>query len=170
MARRYLTSLLILCLFALVGICPAPLSAQNALIAPPGSYAQSCQHVEMHGTTMTALCKNDSGNLIPARLENAASCIADLANSNGVLQCKGAYTQTCQGLGWRGAALFGQCTGFFGGLQATELGYAKSCLEEKHVIANINGSLRCVVWWAKIRAMFPYKITKRTIAPRLRSG
>lgn len=101
----------------------------------------------MRGTALIALCKTDSGNLIPAGLDNAANCILDVANSNGVLQCKEAYTQTCQGTGWRGTTMIAASTNFFGNLLPAGLDDAKSCLADNHIIANINGALRCLLWW-----------------------
>ena len=145
---RLFQSLLVLSTLVLLAICPAHLSAQYALLAPPGSYIQSCQGIGMHGTSLYAQCKNASGTLVTARLDDAANCITDVANSNGVLQCKGAYTQTCQGLGWHGTNMFGLCTDFFGNLQPAGLDDAKSCQTDNHVIANINGALRCLLWWA----------------------
>ena len=55
---------------------------------PSGSYQQSCTNVWMNGSTLTASCSNNSGQLVRSSLD-VNGCRGDIANINGQLRCNG---------------------------------------------------------------------------------
>jgi len=152
-------SVLIPAIAMLLGPLFVPTVAQAQ--APPGSYLQSCTGFKMSGTTLLASCKDSSGNPHASTLPDAWTCIADITNSNGQLQCQGGadYKQTCTGITTQtpaGAAprLVANCKNFYGQYQSTTLLAPDSCNKSTIPpgpagrILNINGNLRCVVWFA----------------------
>jgi hypothetical protein len=57
--------------------------------APPsGSYQQSCGDVRMQGSTLIAVCRTTDGRDVQTAL-NVGSCVGDIGNNNGQLQCNG---------------------------------------------------------------------------------
>jgi hypothetical protein len=85
MRRHYLIALFALVIFS-IAACPACRAAD----LPPGTYIQSCQGPEMHGSTLTALCTSFFGTQWPASLADADNCNStghDIANVNGYLRC-----------------------------------------------------------------------------------
>lgn len=53
---------------------------------PPGTYQQSCLHIAVQGTTLTAQCFDAQGYEKSAQLKNYARANGqDIANCNGVL-------------------------------------------------------------------------------------
>ncbi len=72
---------------ALVTLCPRA----QADPLPPGTYLQSCQQPQMHGSTLTAVCPNDIlGGQVSSTLNDADYCNSsghDIANVDGWLRC-----------------------------------------------------------------------------------
>ena len=56
--------------------------------APNGSYVQTCQSVNMNGSTLQASCKKKNGRMKNTSLSNANQCNGDIANDNGKLRCR----------------------------------------------------------------------------------
>ncbi len=61
----------------------------HAQAPPPGSYQQSCREIRMHGPTLTAVCRRANGRGEQVTALNIASCVGDIGNNNGHLQCSG---------------------------------------------------------------------------------
>jgi hypothetical protein len=158
-------SILIAAIAVFLGLLFVPTVAR-AQGTPPGSYTQSCSIILMdhtHPTTLSASCKDSSGNLHATSLPNAWTCVFDISNSNGQLQCHGGgpYTDTCSGATTYNVdgvpLLLATCPNGYGQNLLTSLWAPDSC--EKTMIAsptavgpsarilNINGNLRCVVWF-----------------------
>ena len=131
---------------------------------PPGSYLQSCTASRMWDTTLKASCEDSSGKPHDAALPDAWTCITDISNSNGQLQCHGGgfYTASCTGVMTYHTPegvpfILASCKNFFGQTQLTSLMAPDSCdamtigsvaaAGPKARILNINGNLRCVVWF-----------------------
>lgn len=72
------------------GDCPdaAPACGFPPDVAPPGSYAQSCQSCSVDGTVLTCQCRKVSGSFVGTMLD-FASCDPerDLSNLDGTLTC-----------------------------------------------------------------------------------
>jgi hypothetical protein len=59
----------------------------NALQLPSGSYQQTCQNMEVRGSTLYASCKNVNGGWQNAELRDYQRCNGQIENDNGVLRC-----------------------------------------------------------------------------------
>jgi hypothetical protein len=62
----------------------APVQAQGV---PQGSYLQSCGNVGIQGDTLVAICRTVDGRDRRAALPAVSSCVGDIGNNNGNLQC-----------------------------------------------------------------------------------
>ena len=120
----------------------------GAQTAPPrGSYMQTCQNIEMRGTTLRAKCQTADGQWSPAELKNANRCSDGVVNVNGILNCQagtippGSYLSSCKDVRLQGTTLAASCTDAKGKDLSTELRNANQCSGD---IANQGGSLRCV--------------------------
>ena len=76
---------------------------------PRGSYTQSCQDIQMRGSTLHAICKSHDGHESPAALRDADRCAQGVVNVNGILNCEvsdvlppGSYIATCKDVRTRG--------------------------------------------------------------------
>jgi len=54
--------------------------------APRGSYYQTCQNVQVNGSTLTATCQKKNGKTRNTSLHNYQQC-RDIENDNGKLRC-----------------------------------------------------------------------------------
>jgi hypothetical protein len=119
--------------------------AQTAL--PPGPYNETCQGMEMKGSTLHAKCQTSDGKWAAAKLNNADKCSDGVINLNGVLSCQagllppGSYVDTCSDVRLEGTTLRANCKNKDTKLTPTELKNANQC---KGDIANYGGALKCV--------------------------
>jgi hypothetical protein len=120
-------------------------SAQAA--PPPGPYNETCQAIEMKGSTLHARCQTADGKWADAKLEKANQCSDGVINLNGILSCQtgllppGSYVESCANVRVEGATLKADCRNNKDRLVATELKNANRCTGD---IANKDGSLRCI--------------------------
>jgi hypothetical protein len=69
------------------------LGNSNLAASFQGSYTQSCGNISVSGTTITAICPNNSGNGVQATLTLGTSngytngCLFGISNNNGTLVC-----------------------------------------------------------------------------------
>jgi hypothetical protein len=85
MRRHYSIVVFALVIFSIVA-CPGVRAAD----LPTGTYMESCQGPQMHGSTLTAQCTNFFGAQQLASLNDADNCNStghDIANVNGFLRC-----------------------------------------------------------------------------------
>jgi hypothetical protein len=123
------------------------LQSAFAQTAPSGPYTDSCQNIEMKGSTLHAKCQSADGKWNAAELRNAKSCADGVVNLNGVLSCQtgiippGSYLSTCTDFNLHGTTLMASCRNEKGTDVASELRNANLCTGD---IANKNGALKCV--------------------------
>jgi hypothetical protein len=133
--------------FALSALAFAFLQSASAQTTPSGPYSDSCQNIEMKGSTLHAKCQAADGKWNAAELRNAKSCANGVVNLNGVLSCQtgiippGSYLSTCTDFNLHGSTLLASCRNEKGTDVAAELRNANLCTGD---IANRNGSLKCV--------------------------
>ncbi len=114
---------------------------------PRGSYTQTCQNIEMKGTTLRAKCQTADGQWSPAELKNANRCSDGVVNVNGILSCQagtippGSYLSSCKDVRLLGTTLAASCTDGKGKEAKSELRNANQCTGD---IANQGGNLHCV--------------------------
>jgi hypothetical protein len=115
---------------------------------PAGSYTDSCENVQMKGTTLHAVCKNQDGREMPTSLKDANRCTDGVANVNGILNCAvsgvlppGSYIATCKDIQLLETTLYATCQEGKGGWRNTGLRDVQKCNGD---IANQNGKLRCM--------------------------
>lgn len=92
--------------------------------APAGSYTQTCNRVQVAGSTLRALCQTSNGQWVDTSLDNFTRCTGDITNIEGQLTCggyghperdaargapPGSYTQTCNGVRVNGNSLSARC-------------------------------------------------------------
>jgi hypothetical protein len=122
-------------------------SAGAQATPPPGPYNESCQSIEMKGSTLHAKCQTAEGKWVDAKLDKATQCSDGVVNLNGILSCQagllppGSYVPTCADVRMEGTTLKANCKDNKEKLTATELKNANQC---KGDIANNNGSLKCI--------------------------
>ncbi|HYX53794.1 MAG TPA: CVNH domain-containing protein [Candidatus Limnocylindrales bacterium] len=123
-------------------------SALGAQTAPPrGPYTQSCQDIQMKGTTLHAKCLTAGGQLASVEMKNANRCSDGVVNINGILSCQagtippGSYLSSCNDVHLQGTTLAASCTDAKGKEMKAELRNANQCAGD---IANQAGNLRCV--------------------------
>lgn len=137
---------LILAVSALLflSLCPRTGNAQTA--PPGGPYTQTCQDIQMKGSTLRAKCQTAGGQMAVAELKNASRCSDGVVNLNGILSCQagtippGSYLTSCQDIRLQGTTLAASCSDGKGKNVTTELRNANQCPGD---IANQGGSLRC---------------------------
>ena len=133
--------------FALFALTFAFLQSASAQTVPSGPYTDSCQNIEMKGSTLRAKCQAADGKWNLAELRNAKSCADGVINMNGVLSCQtgiippGSYLSTCTDFNLHGTTLLASCRNEKGSDVTAELRNANQCTGD---IANKNGSLKCV--------------------------
>jgi len=115
--------------------------------APAGSYRGSCEQIRVEGKDLLANCRSRRGNLIGARLSDWRQCISEIANNDGMLQCRraeavppGSYRATCDELVVDGADLRANCLDGPGRRVRSTLVNFAACSGE---IFNQSGQLRC---------------------------
>lgn len=127
---------------------------------PPGSYQQSCNNIEMLGTTLRAMC-DGAPPYVMTQLENATFCGLPIENIRGNLVCPtfrmgntiptGPYEASCRNIKLLGGFyLSAVCANFMGNYAQTELnlGQCQSIeILDGQVragdIMNLNGRLSC---------------------------
>ncbi len=57
--------------------------------APSGSYQQSCNNIQMHGSTLSASCPRTNGQRVNTSLNLGRCNGGDISNQNGNLTCNG---------------------------------------------------------------------------------
>jgi len=62
-----------------------PVAAQGM---PGGSYQRSCTYVGLSGDGLIASCRRDDGREQRSVLRDFRSCVGDIGNNNGILQCQ----------------------------------------------------------------------------------
>jgi hypothetical protein len=133
--------------FALTALAMAFLPSAFAQTAPSGPYTESCQNIEMKGSTLKAKCQAADGKWNAAELRNARNCSYGVINMNGVLSCQtgvippGSYLGTCTDFNQHGTTLSATCRNDKGTDVAAELRNSNQCTGD---IANRNGALKCV--------------------------
>lgn len=70
-------------LFAIMNLYHSIVIAQAL---PPGSYQQSCENIELIGTTLRAMCEG-APPYVMTSLDNATTCSAPIENIQGNLVC-----------------------------------------------------------------------------------
>lgn len=55
--------------------------------APGGSYRQSCYDIQVHGDTLSAICRDENDQWQRTVLRDVDRCAGDIGNDNGVLHC-----------------------------------------------------------------------------------
>jgi CVNH domain len=119
------------------------------LYGPRGSYRETCRDIQVSRNQLRALCQNSSGNWVNSNLDNYGSCVGDIVNDNGQLECtrsgargvpRGDYAQTCRNIYVRGDTLRAQCQRQDGQWAWTQLNDWDNC---RGGISNNNGQLTC---------------------------
>lgn len=126
-------------------------SESKATAAPPsqpaGPYTESCNNIQMKGTTLHAVCKSLDGREMPTTLKDANRCAEGVANTNGILNCEvsgvlppGSYIATCRDVQLLGTTLYATCNDGKSHWRSVGLRDVQKCNGD---IANQNGRLRC---------------------------
>jgi hypothetical protein len=71
----------------LLGLTGA-MSSAAAQSAPQGSYLHTCTNVRLDGQTLRAHCRMNNGHDQLTELHEVDRCVGDIANNNGLLQCR----------------------------------------------------------------------------------
>jgi hypothetical protein len=114
--------------------------------SPGGTYTGTCQDCSVVGTTLTCLCKTDSGSSAESSLD-LCTCpvLTEISNTNGVLSCcgipGGSYTSTCTSCSMTETTLACTCTTSSGATASTSLDLC-TCTQASQ-IGNTNGQLTC---------------------------
>ncbi|HZQ51377.1 MAG TPA: CVNH domain-containing protein [Bryobacteraceae bacterium] len=121
---------------------------------PKGSYQQSCRNISVDQyKTLHASCRHPSGAWIEGvTLANFDTCVGDIFNFNGLLECAraklptGSYRDSCADIyiDAQGKTLTARCRDFNGGMRPTSLDLA-GC-EADLRISNVDGYLTCIVF------------------------
>jgi hypothetical protein len=83
-SMRYITT------FGMVALTAALWgTTATAQQAPSGSYQQTCQNIEVRGSTLYANCKTVNGGWQNTQLRDYQRCNGQIDNQNGNLQCTG---------------------------------------------------------------------------------
>ena len=123
--------------------------------APPGSYTQTCNRVQVDGDTLRALCQTSGGQWVDTFLNDFRRCTGDITNIEGRLTCggyghpekdiargapQGSYTQTCNEVRADGYALRARCQTSDGRWLDAYIDNYSQCAGE---IVNDEGHLEC---------------------------
>jgi hypothetical protein len=145
-------------LFSICNLCFGIAVAQPL---PPGNYQQTCQNIEMFGTTLRAMCEGAPPFVI-TQLADATSCGAPIENIRGNLVCptykmignvipSGPYEDSCRNIQLLGGFyLHAACANYAGNYVQSELNlgqcqdiYVLDGQVRSGAIMNINGQLSC---------------------------
>ena len=91
------------------------LTCQKSGNVPPGTYLQSCTHPSLSGTTLTAICRYESGFREKTTLKQIDLCRGDISNIDGHLHCEktnappGSYLESCVNINVSGTTLSASC-------------------------------------------------------------
>ncbi|MBZ5531626.1 MAG: CVNH domain-containing protein [Acidobacteriia bacterium] len=124
----------------------APSAAAQAA-PPPGPYNETCQNIQMKGSTLHAQCQAAGGKYVDAKLKDAQKCSDGVINLNGVLSCQtgllppGSYVTSCTDVRLQGTTLKASCKNSKDKSVNTELKSANQCSGD---IANKDGALKCI--------------------------
>jgi hypothetical protein len=80
---RYISALAVAVLALVFG------TATPGVAQPGGSYQQTCRHINVRGSTLSAECQNTGGGWQSTQLRDYNSCRGEIQNINGSLQCTG---------------------------------------------------------------------------------
>jgi hypothetical protein len=80
---RYISALAVAVLALVFG------TATPAVAQPGGSYQQTCRHINVRGSTLSAECQNTGGGWQSTQLRDYNRCNGEIQNINGSLQCTG---------------------------------------------------------------------------------
>lgn len=130
-------------------------AATSAAGQARGSYRDSCKDVRQNGSMLRALCRNESGDLVPTAIDTSR-CRDPIANTNGSLTCGAeggrastsrpnagpageALGRSCQDVEQSGRTLRALCRDAQGNYVPNEIDLG-TC---KGAVANVNGRLTC---------------------------
>ncbi len=136
----------VIALAIIFSLAPAPSAAAQAA-PPPGPYNETCQNIQMKGSTLHAKCQASDGKYVDAKLNDAQKCSDGVINLNGVLSCQtgllppGSYVTSCTDVRLQGTSLKASCKNSKDKSVATELKNANQCTGD---IANKDGALKCI--------------------------
>ena len=128
---------------------------------PRGSYRDTCRNEEVQGATLTAECRDRFGRWRYTELDNFRSCRGDIANIDGMLNCRrdqddggydddeddndggyglpgGTWRQSCRNARMYGSVLYSECRDRLGRWRQTSLD-VRNCRN----VTNVNGQLAC---------------------------
>lgn len=80
---RYMSALAVAVLALVFG------TATPGVAQPGGSYQQTCRHINVRGSTLSAECQNTGGGWQSTQLRDYNRCNGEIQNINGNLQCTG---------------------------------------------------------------------------------
>jgi hypothetical protein len=80
---RYMSALAVAVLALVFG------TATPGVAQPGGSYQQTCRHINVRGSTLSAECQNTGGGWQSTQLRDYNRCNGEIQNINGSLQCTG---------------------------------------------------------------------------------
>jgi len=130
--------------------CAGDISNQNAVLScvPNGSYAATCIDVKLSGTTLAANCRPLIGTRLASTLPNINTCMSDILNFNGRLECSkgkatpgGSYLRTCSAAYVSGNTLFAICKDKNAVDTLSQLNLDRRCSGD---IYNLDGLVTCV--------------------------
>lgn len=124
--------------------------------APRGSYQRTCRNIETDGRSLTAECQDGRGRWRYTEFDEYRRCRADIANVNGMLQCKtdneddgdedgnidlprGNWRSSCQNYRVYGSTLYAECRTRYGRYVQSSIDFRK-CGRE---VSNDDGRLVC---------------------------
>src|SRR5690242_16510323 len=82
-SMRYMSALAVAVLALVFG------TATPGVAQPGGSYQQTCRHINVRGSTLSAECQNTGGGWQSTQLRDYNRCNGEIQNINGSLQCTG---------------------------------------------------------------------------------
>lgn len=122
---------------------------------PRGSYRDTCRRIDVEGGTLTAECSDRNGRWRYTELPNFRACRGDIANVNGMLQCRrdddddgndgdyelpgGSWRYSCRNGRIYGSVLYAQCRDQYGVWRDTSLDL-RNCDDD---VQNRGGRLVC---------------------------
>lgn len=117
---------------------------------PQGSYQGSCKQINWNGISLSAECKNTTGEYLSTSL-STLSCTTGgtVSNNHGHLECdqlssnlpQGSYLQSCKYISFNGENLSATCSNTVGYPIKSTLGIG-AC-DDGSTISNVHGHLSC---------------------------
>lgn len=121
---------------------------------PRGSYQQSCRNIDTDGRTLQAECRDRNGRWRYTELDDYRRCRGDIANYDGVLQCRsnddddqggygelpgGSWRASCRNYRLNGSVLYAECRTRYGNFVQSTIDIRR-CRGD---ITNNDGQLTC---------------------------